>query len=229
MNKSAAKESMIWGLSLILMITSMGLIFLYAPTEREMGEIQRIFYIHVPIAWVAFLAFFAVFLGSILYLWKRDSKWDTMAHCSAEIGVVFTTLVLITGSIWGRSEWDTWWIWEPRLTASLVLWFTYVAYLLIRMYADDQSKGTRFAAVLGIIGFVNVPMVYLAVKLGRTLHPPELVSDLANSMLLTLLVSVAAFSCLFFLLLRWSIGIKFLDTRIRQMEIHLEEEEKTNG
>ncbi len=225
MNAFTLKGNILWALSFSMLILALGLIFLYAPTEKEMGEIQRIFYFHVPIAWVAFLAFFLVFIGSILYLWKRDSKWDIMAHSSAEIGVVFTTLVLFTGSIWGRSEWDTWWIWEPRLTASLVLWFTYIAYLLIRMYSDEESRGARFAAVLGIVGFINVPMVYLAVKLGRTLHPPELVSDLGGSMLLTLLISVAAFSCFFTLLLQRSISIRKMNIQIRMIEKHLEEEE----
>ncbi len=225
MGKSALKDNILWGLSFALMMAALYLIFLYAPTEKEMGDIQRIFYFHVPIAWVSFLAFFIVFAGSILYLWKRDRKWDVLAHSSGEIGVVFTTLVLITGSIWGRSEWDTWWIWEPRLTASLVMWFTYIGYLLIRSYAGEESKGARFAAVLGIIGFMNVPIVYLAIKLGRTLHPPELVSDLAGSMLLTLLVSIAAFNIFYALILRWSISIKNLNARAKEMKRQLEEGE----
>jgi len=223
--KNDLRLLLLWGLSAALMMASLGLIFLYAPAEKEMGDIQRIFYFHVPLAWIAFLSFFVVFLGSILYLWKRDIKWDFLAHASGEIGVLFTTLVLITGPIWARPVWGTWWIWEPRLTASLVLWFTYLAYLLIRSYAGEASRGARFAAVLGIIGFVNVPIVYLAVELGRTLHPPELVSDLAGSMLLTLLVSIAAFTVLYVVLLSLSVSGKRLNGRVRRLSQILEDEE----
>jgi heme exporter protein C len=225
MNRSVLRDNILWGLSFALMMAALWLIFLYAPTEKEMGEIQRIFYFHVPLAWIAFLAFLVVFVSSILYLWKRESKWDVLAHASGEIGVIFTTLVLITGPIWARPVWGTWWMWEPRLTASLVLWFTYIAYLLIRSYAGEESKGARFAAVVGIIGFINVPIVYLSIHLGRTLHPPELVSDLAGSMLLTLLVSVAAFTVFYMLLLRLSVLIKNLSDRARELKRLLEEEE----
>ena len=223
--KNDLRLLLLWGLSAALMMASLGLIFLYAPAEKEMGDIQRIFYFHVPLAWIAFLSFFVVFLGSILYLWKRDIKWDFLAHASGEIGVLFTTLVLITGPIWARPVWGTWWIWEPRLTASLVLWFTYLAYLLIRSYAGEASRGARFAAVVGIIGFVNVPVVYLAVELGRTLHPPELISDLAGSMLLTLLVSIAAFTVLYVVLLSLSVSGKRLNGRVRRLSQILEDEE----
>ena len=223
--KTDLRRLLLWGLSAAFIMASLGLIFLYAPAEKEMGDIQRIFYFHVPLAWIAFLSFFVVFLGSILYLWKRDIKWEILAHASGEIGVLFTTLVLITGPIWARPVWGTWWIWEPRLTASLVLWFTYVAYLLIRSYAGEVSRGARFAAVVGIIGFVNVPIVYLAVELGRTLHPPELVSDLAGSMLLTLLVSIAAFTVLYIVLLSLSVSGKRLNSRVHRLSQILEDEE----
>ena len=217
-------DYLIWA-STIVMTVALYMVFVYAPTERTMGDMQRIFYFHVPLAWIAFLAFFVVFVGSILYLWKRNRRWDVLAHASGEIGVLFTTLVLVTGPIWARPVWGTWWIWEPRLTASLVLWFTYIAYLLIRGYAGEQSKGARFAAVVGIVGFINVPIVYLSIRLGRTLHPPELVSDLAGSMLFTLLVSIAAFTVLYVLLLRWSVSIKNLSARAAKLRRLLEEEE----
>ncbi len=194
------KYNLLLGLSLVLIITSLALIFLYAPTEKEMGEIQRIFYFHVPLAWIAFLAFFVVFVSSMLYLKNRDSKWDILAHSSAEIGVIFTTLVLITGPIWAKPVWGSWWEWEARLTSSLVLWLTYLAYLLVRSYAREESKGARFAAIMGIVGFINVPIVYLSVRLWRTQHPPHLVDTLEGSMLLTLLVGVAAFTFLYVLL-----------------------------
>ena len=190
------------GLSLVLMIATLYLIFLYVPTEESMGIVQRIFYFHVPLAWVSFLAFFIVFLGSILYLWKRSSKWDTLASSSAEVGAVFTTLFLITGSIWAKPIWGVWWTWSPRLTTALVLWLIYLAYLLVRAYASDDQRGARFAAIVGIIGFIDVPIVALAITLWRTQHPGPVVftSGLAPSMLLTLLVSLAAFTALFLIL-----------------------------
>ncbi|MFC1903169.1 cytochrome c biogenesis protein [Chloroflexota bacterium] len=191
------------GLGFILFVAALYLVFIYVPTEATTGIIQRIFYFHVPLAWVAFLAFFIVFLGSIFYLWKRESKWDVIAGSSAEVGVVFTTLFLITGSIWAKPIWGVWWTWSPRLTAALVLWLIYVAYLTVRSYTTDEQRGARFAAVVGIVGFIDVPIVALAITLWRTQHPGPLIfqSGLTPPMLLTLLVCLAAFTTLYSLLL----------------------------
>ncbi|MFC1907481.1 cytochrome c biogenesis protein [Chloroflexota bacterium] len=190
------------GVGLVLMVAALYLIFLFVPTEESMGVVQRIFYFHVPLAWVSFLAFFIVFLGSILYLWKRNSKWDILASSSAEVGAVFTTLFLTTGSIWAKPIWGVWWTWSPRLTTALVLWLIYLAYLLVRAYASDDQRGARFAAIVGIIGFIDVPIVALAITLWPPQHPGPVVftSGLAPSMLLTLLVSLAAFTVLFLIL-----------------------------
>jgi heme exporter protein C len=195
---------------LVFMAVALYLVFIYVPTEQTMGIVQRIFYFHVPVAWVAFLAFFIVFISSIIYLWKREDKWDTIAGSSAEVGVVFTTLVLITGSIWARPVWGVWWVWEPRLTTALVLWFIYVAYLLVRSYAAEESRGARFAAVVGIVGFVDVPIVALAITLWRTQHPGPLIfqGGLAPSMLFTLIVCIVAFTFLYCLLLAYRISLK---------------------
>lgn len=198
------------GLSLVLMIAALYLIFLYVPTEETMGVVQRIFYFHVPLAWVSFLAFFVVFLGSILYLWKRNSKWDILASSSAEVGAVFTTLFLITGSIWAKPIWGAWWTWSPRLTTAMILWLIYLAYLLVRAYASDDQRGARFAAIVGIIGFIDVPIVALAITLWRTQHPGPVVfqGGLAPPMLLTLLVSLAAFTALYLILVTQVAGLK---------------------
>lgn len=208
-------------LSLALFIAGLYMVFIYVPTEAEQGAVQRIFYFHVPVAWVAFLAFFVVFIGSIMYLWKRDDKWDRLAAASAEIGVVFTTLVLITGSIWAKPIWGVWWVWEPRLTTSLVLWFIYAAYLLVRSYAPEESRGARFAAVIGIVGFIDVPIVALAITLWRTQHPGPLVFEggLAPSMLLTLMVCLAAFTTLYASLLRLRMALGKAEKEIKIIEI----------
>ena len=198
------------GLGFILIIAGLYLVLVYAPTEETMGILQRIFYFHVPLAWVAFLAFFIVFLGSILYLWKRESKWDIIASSSAEIGIVFTTLVLITGSIWAKPIWGVWWAWEPRLTTALVLWLIYIAYLIVRSYATEVSRGARFAAVVGIVGFIDVPIVALAITLWRTQHPGPVIfqGGLVSSMLLTLLICLAAFTALYCLLMMQRVSMK---------------------
>ncbi len=205
------------GISFILIIVSLYLVFMFVPTEESMGVVQRIFYFHVPIAWVAFLAFFIVFIGSTMYLWKRSEKWDYIAHASAETGIIFTTLVLITGSIWAKPIWGTWWVWEPRLTTALVLWFIYIAYLMVRSFATEESRGARFAAIVGIVGFIDVPIVALAIVLWRTQHPGPVIfgGGLAPPMLLTLIICILAFTALFFYLLLHVKAQKQIEIRIK--------------
>jgi heme exporter protein C len=178
--------------------------FMYAPTEETMGHVQRIFYFHVPSAWVSFIAFFIVCIASIAFLKTGSIKWDRLAATSAEIGVLFITIVLITGPLWAKPVWGTFWTWDARLTTSLILWLIYVAYLMIRNYAQDKERGARFAAVFGIIGFVDVPIVYLSIRWWRTLHPAPVVGGgggLDPAMLTTLLISVFAFTLLYAVLM----------------------------
>lgn len=175
----------------------------YAPREATMGDAQRIFYFHVPSAWIGFLAFFIVFLCSILYLLKGARKWDALALSAAEIGIVFTTLVLLTGPIWAKAAWGAFWVWDARLTTTLILWFIYIGYLTLRSTVDDVRKA-RLAAVLGIVGFLDVPVIYVSVTIWRTMHPTLLISDsggLAPPMFQTLMVALASFTLLFALLL----------------------------
>ncbi len=213
------RKILLW-LSLVLMMAALYLVFVYVPTEKEMGIVQRIFYLMVPVAWVSLLSFIIVFIGSIQYLRKRESRWDIIAHSSAEVGIVFTTLTLITGSIWAKPIWGVWWTWEePRLTATLVLWFIYLAYLLVRSFAAEESQGARFAAVVGIIGFIDIPFVILATTLWRGMHPGPIIfqGGLAPSMLLTLLVSIAAFTVLYFCLLGRRIGLREVEAEINKL------------
>ena len=207
------------GLTFLLITVSLLMIFVVVPTETTMGVIQRIFYYHVPVAWVAFLAFFIVFLASIMYLWKRDRKWDTIAASSAELGVVFTTLVLITGSIWAKPIWGVWWTWDARLTTSLVLWLIYVAYLLVRSYIAEEERAARFAAVVGIVGFIDVPIVALAIVLWGTQHPSPVIfsGGLQPTMLATLLLSLGAVTSVYFLLLLLRINTKKDEIEVRTL------------
>ncbi len=205
------KKNILWALSLALMMASLYLVFVYVPTEKTMGIVQRIFYLMVPVGWLAMLSFLVIFISSILYLRKKEGKWDVIAYSSAEIGIVFTTLALITGSIWAKPVWGVWWAWEePRLTATLVLWFIYFAYLMVRSFAAEESQGARFAAVIGIIGFIDIPIIALATSLWRGIHPGPLVfqGGLAPAMSLTLMVSIAAFTALYFLLLIQSVSLE---------------------
>ena len=151
-----------------------------APTEQTMGNVQRIFYYHVPSAWTAFLLFFANFLASVVYIWKRNAAADAIAAATAEVGVVFCTVVLVTGPIWARPVWGIWWTWDARLTTTLVLWLIYVSYLVLRRYSTG-SQTALLAAALAIFGFVDVPIVYMTIRWFRTQHPAPVIGGGENS------------------------------------------------
>lgn len=175
-------------------------IFVVSPAERVQGEVFRIFYVHLAVAWLAYLAFFLVFAASAAYLWRRRRGADQLARAAAEIGVVFTSLVLVTGSLWGRAVWGVWWTWDARLTTTLVMWFVYVGYLMVRSAIPDPGRAARVAAVAGVVGFVDVPIVQLSVTWWRTLHPqPTLTREgaLPPEMWWVLVVTLVAFSLLF--------------------------------
>ena len=171
-----------------------------------MDEMQRIFYFHVPSAWASFVAFGVVAVASIFFLKTGKAKWDILAKSSAEVGVMFLTLVLITGPLWAKPVWNVYWTWDARLTTSFILWLIFIAYLMLRNYVADKERGARFAAVFGIIGFLDVPIVYMSIRWWRTLHPAPVMgggegSGLDPQMLQTLLFSVGAFTLLFVTLL----------------------------
>ncbi len=179
----------------------------FTPTEAVQGPAQKIFYIHAPSAWVAFLAFFLVALASGLYLWLREGRLDQIAEASAEVGVVFTTVVLITGPLWGKPVWGTYWTWDARLTLTLFLWFIYVAYMVLRGAIDDRDMRARYSAVLGILGALLIPFIHLSVYLFRTLHPRPILMkpsapSLPGEMLTTILIAFGAFTLLYVALLR---------------------------
>lgn len=213
-------KKIIIGLGFILVVASLFMVFVYVPTEREMGIVQRIFYLMVPFAWLSLFSFLIIFIASILYLSKRDPKWDILGHSAGELGFVVTTLTLVVGILWMRPVWGTWWTWEPRLTATLVLWFIYLSYLMVRSFATDESRGARFAAVVGIIGFVDVPIVGMATTLWRVIHPPLLIfqGGLAPEMLYTVLTSVAAYTVLYIVLLNLRISIMKQQTEIKRLK-----------
>jgi len=180
----------------------------FTPLEARQGAAQKIFYLHVPAAWVAFLAFFLVAVSSAVYLWLRDTRLDLFAESSAEVGIVFTTVVLITGPLWARPIWGTYWAWwDVRLVSTLFLWFIYVSYLVLRGAIDSSQLRARYSAVLGILGAFLIPFIHLSVYLFSTMHPMPIVGkpskpSLPNEMLLTLMLSLVSFTLLYFAFLR---------------------------
>jgi len=191
----------------------------FTPEEATQGLAQKIFYIHAPSAWVAFLAFGIVGVCSALYLFLRDPRLDLFAASSAEVGLVFTTAVLVTGPIWGKEIWGAWWTWDARLTSTLFLWFIYLAYLVLRTAVDEPGRRARYSAVLGILGSLLVPFIHISVYLFRTLHPMPVVlrpgkPELPGAMLITLLSSFAVFTIFYVaLLMRRYTWARLVDAR----------------
>ena len=209
----------------LLMLAALYAIFIYAPIEKTMGIVQKIFYLHVPAAFLAFFAFFITFLASIVYLYKKDRKWDVIAYCSAEIGVLFCTIVLITGPIWAKPVWNVWWTWDPRLTTTLILWFIYLAYLMLRGVVRENQRA-NLSAVFGIIGFANVPITFFAIRLWRTIHPVIITSEginISKPMKYTLLLTFCAFFLFFLSLLKNRIKLERLKIKTENVKAVYEE------
>ncbi len=201
--------------------------FLYAPREQTMGDLQRIFYFHVASWWIAFLAFAVVFFASVAYLATRRRQYDTLALASAEIGVVFTSMGLFTGPLWAKPAWGIYWTWDARLTLALVLWLIYISYLMLRRYIPDEAKRANLAAVAGIIGFVDVPIVYFSIRWWRTQHPQPVVMGGADSgldplMFRALMMSLMAFFFLYLWLLDKRFSIEHAQQEIEHLHRRLE-------
>ncbi len=195
------------GVTILWLLVAAWMIFYYAPEEATMGEVQRIFYIHVPAAWTAFIGYFVLFLGSVTYLIRRSQGADDLAHAAGEVGFVFCTCVLITGPLWAKPVWGIWWTWDARLTTTFLLWLLYISYLMLRSYVLNPGRSAILSAVVGIIGFVDVPINYMAIRWWRTQHPQPVIgggegSGLDPAMRLTLYVCTGAFLCLFAYLVR---------------------------
>lgn len=181
----------LWAAAAAANAVTLWLVFTYAPIEVQMGAVQKIFYYHVPSAITCYVLLFLSFLFSILFLWKDELVYDTLAYAMTEVGWVFITVVLVTGPIWGRSAWGKWWVWEPRLTSFLVLWLMYSAYLLLRLFSRTDARSAKIAAVVAIIAFFDVPIVHKAIAWwGSIVHPKKVV--LAPAMRWTFFVSMGA-------------------------------------
>jgi heme exporter protein C len=203
---------------LVGMVTLLWMSFFWVSTEVNQGIVQRIFYIHVPAAWTCFMAIGIAALCSGVYLWLRDDRLDRAAMCAAEGGLVFATIVLTTGPLWGKIAWGTYWTWEPRLTLTLLLWFIFLGYFMVRNATEDPEKGKRFAAVVAIVGALDIPFIHLSVIWFRSLHPQPVVAKpegptLPGDMLATLLFGLLVFTILFFGLFLFRYALE--DVRLR--------------
>src|SRR2546422_1161966 len=198
-------------------------IFQVVPTEEKMGVVQRIFYFHVPSAMAGFLGVVLCAICSALYLWTRDRRLDRVAHASAELGVLFFTIVLLTGPIWARPVWGVWWTGEVRLTSTLVLWLLYAGYLLLRQSSESPEQGARFCAVIGLVGALDVPIIYYSVEWWRGLHPRVLKMSggqgLDPAMAKTLALCSATFILLFFLLLLQRVRLGRLQDEVDSLAV----------
>jgi heme exporter protein C len=210
-----------------------------APREAVQGNVFRLIYVHVPTAWLAYVAFAVVLVGSVGYLVTRRIRWDRMAAASAEIGVLFTALTILLGSLWAKPVWGTWWTWDPRLTTTAILLLVYVGYLAVRRLPDNPVRRARWAAVVGIVGFLDVPIVHLSVRWWRGQHqaPARLlgVPDMAPLMGVALTVSLVAFTVLYLYLMALRLRVGRLEDRVMaealapRLEAPLRADEATTG
>ena len=186
-------------LSAVALLVSQYFIWIYAPEEMTMGMVQKIFYVHLPLAWWALVCFAGVFGASIAVLVTRNATWDLLAGACAEVGVLFCGLALVTGSLWARSAWNTWWTWDPRLSTALIMWFVYAGYLILRGSGIGGAKSMNLCAVLGIIAFLDVPLVFFSARLWRSIHPAVFASQgggLDPAMWTTVMVCILAWGIL---------------------------------
>ena len=187
--------------SFTLILVTIYMVFMWVPTEQNLGVSQRIFYVHVPLGWIGMVSIFVVGIASVIHLITRKNLWDAIAYSAAELGVIFATLILVTGAIWAKPVWGVWWSWDPKLTTTLILWFVYVGYLMVRSFSTPGSQGRRYASVVALLGAIDAPIIYLASIWWRTAHPNLNIgplaasgSDLDGKMYITFIVSLVKFT-----------------------------------
>jgi heme exporter protein C len=223
MNRKFLFSDLLTAVSAAAVAVALFLVFLVAPREAVMGDMQRVFYFHVPSAWVGYLALFVSFVASLLFLFRRERRWDRIAYSSVEIGLVYITQGIITGSIWAKATWGVWWTWEPRLTTSAVLWAIYASYLTLRRAMEDPSRRARVAAVYSVLGFVAVPINFMAIRWWRTVHPLVFDSEgshLTPTMLAVLIFCVVTFTIVYSALLAFRLRLQRLSDQIQALKRH---------
>ncbi|MBI2088822.1 MAG: cytochrome c biogenesis protein CcsA [Deltaproteobacteria bacterium] len=221
-------RTILGGLTLVSVLLGLYWGLVQAPPDAYQGQLQRIMYLHIPTILTAYLSFFIVFIMSCLYLWKRDRRDDILAYSAAEIGVLFTGLTIIEGSIWGKPTWGVWWTWDARLTLTAILFLIFVGYLILRSLIEDENRGAICGAVLGIIGFLDIPLIHMSVYWWRTLHqPPSILrpdklpwENVHPSMLIALSINFAAFLLLYFYLLSLRFHVGEMREEVKRMKLY---------
>jgi heme exporter protein C len=215
-------------ITLVLFVVAVGMVFFYAPTEAVMGNVQRVFYFHVATAWVGMLGFLVAAIAGIAYLRSSQRRWDVTGLAAIEISLVFFFIAIISGSIWARPTWGTWWTWDPRLTTAAIVELVYAAYLLLRQGIEDPDRRARFGAVYSILGFISVPLTFISIRLYRTIHPVVIGSSdpgaegdfsMTPKMLQTFMFSLLTFSFLFADLLWHRIRMGMLAQKVEELRL----------
>ena len=212
----------------IMLIIATYMVFFYAPLERVMGQVQRVFYFHVAAGWVGMLGFLVAAIAGGVYLVKGKLKWDIVSLSAVEIGMVFAFINVVTGSIWARPIWNTWWTWDPRLTTATIMLLIYAAYLLLRQGIEDPERRARFGAVYAIVGFLSVPLTFFSARLFRTIHPvvigtnqpgAEGTFDMTPLMTQTFMFSLLTFTFIFVVLLWHRVRLGRLADEVEQLKL----------
>jgi heme exporter protein C len=218
-------------ISIAMFVIAIGMVFFYAPVEAVMGLVQKVFYFHVSSAWVGMLGFLVAAIAGVACLKTGDRKWDIMGLAAVEIGMVFSFIAVVTGSIWARPIWNTWWTWDPRLTTTTIMLLIYAAYLMLRAGIEDPDRRARFGAVYAIVGFLSVPLTFFSARLFRTIHPivigagqpgAEGSFDMTATMLQTFMFSLLTFTVIFVTLLWHRIRLGRLQDKVEQLKLKLE-------
>jgi heme exporter protein C len=219
----------------ILLLLALFMVIWFAPVERVMGEVQKVFYFHVAAGWTGMLGFLVSVVAGICLLRTRKMNWDAAGLAGVEIGMVFMALNILSGSVWARPIWNTWWTWDPRLTTALIMELIYASYLLLRSGVVDPSRRARFSAVYSIVGFISVPLTFVSIRIFRTIHPVIIGSpdpgatsafDMSARMTTTFIISLAAFTLLFIALFwhRFRLGVKEANLESMKLERQLEDD-----
>jgi len=218
--------------TVVLFLISLWMVFFYAPEEKVMGEVQRVFYYHVATAWVGMLGFGVALVAGIAYLRTSKRKWDIVGLAAVEISLVFFFITILMGSIWARPIWNAWWTWDPRLTTATIVELVYAAYLLLRQGIEDPDRRARFGAVYAILGFISVPLTFLSIRIFRTIHPVVIGNsdptatgnfDMTSKMLQTFLYGLFTFSVIFATLLWHRIRLGWLADKVEQLRLKTSE------
>jgi heme exporter protein C len=228
MARSGKRRKILGPLALVFIVAGLYFALVKAPPDALQGDAQRIMYLHIPSILTAYLSFFIVFVGSALYLWKREPRDDILAHSAAEIGTLLTALTIVEGSIWGKPTWGVWWTWDARLTLTAILLLIFIGYLMLRVLIEDESRAAVAGAVVGIIGFLDIPLIHMSVYWWRTLHqPPSILrpdkapwDNVHPAMLTALAVNFVAFLLLYFYLLSLRVELGETREKIRRLKLY---------